>query len=354
MAESFHLSHMSRRWTLKYRNFGSAGVKVSPIALGLGFREQADEKEAERVIVHALDSEINLIDCANVYGLTDDPDPQATPRSETILGRALKGRRDDVVITSKVTSVIGPGPNDYSSSRYHIMREVERSLKRLDTDRIDVYILHHWDPTTPIEEPLRALDDIQRQGKVCYVGCSNFAAWQVALSLGIQDRIGASRFICVQHPYSLLNRQLEQEMFGLVRHEGLGVMAYSPLGVGLLSGVYKPGEAPPEGMLWATRRRHTFERVTSGPASKVLETLIGIATARDKSPAQAAMNWVLSKPEITVAISGADTAEQVDDVLGALDWELSSEEIKRLDEASSPMGTDLDAPGIERRDGLPD
>ncbi len=338
---------------MEYRNFGSAGVKVSPIALGLGFREQADEKVAERVILHALDSGINLIDCANIYSLTDDPDPQAT-RSEMILGRALKGRRDDVVITSKVTSVIGPGPNDYSSSRYHIMREIERSLKRLDTDRIDVYILHLWDPTTPIEETLRALDDIQRQGKVCYVGCSNFAAWQVALSLGVQDGIGASRFICVQHPYSLLNRHLEQEMFGLVRHEGLGVMAYSPLGVGLLSGGYKPGEAPPEGKLWATRRRHTFRGVTSGPASKVMETLIDIATARGKSPAQAAMNWVLSHPEITVALSGADITDHIDDVLGALDWELSSDEKKRLDEASSPMGTDLDAPGIERRDVQPD
>ena len=334
---------------MQYRNFGPAGVKVSPIALGLGFRGQADEKEAERLIVHAIDSGVNLIDCANVYGLTDDPSPSAT-RSETVLGKALRGRRDDVVITSKVTSVIGPGPNDYSSSRYHVMREVERSLKRLDTDRIDVYILHTWDPTTPIEETLRALDDIQRQGKVRYVGCSNFAAWQIALSMGTQDRIGASRFICVQHPYSLLNRELEQEMFGLVRHEGLGVMAYSPLGVGLLSGIYKPSEPPPEGTLWATRRSHAFAQATSGAASKVLETVVDIATARGKSPAQVAMNWVLSRPEITVAISGADTAKQLDDVLGAVDWELGAEEMKRLDEDSSPMGTELDTPEIERRD----
>ena len=301
------------------------------------------------MIVHAIDSGVNLIDCANVYGLTDDPNPSAT-RSEMVLGRALQGRRDDVVITSKVTSVIGPGPNDYSSSRYHVMREVERSLKRLDTDRIDVYILHAWDPTTPIEETLRALDDIQRQGKVRYVGCSNFAAWQIALSVGIQDRIGASRFICVQHPYNLLNRELEQEVFRLVRHEGLGIMAYSPLGVGLLSGDYKPSEPPPEGTLWATRRRHAFDQMTAGAASKVLEAVFDISTVRGKSQAQAAMNWVLSKPEITVAISGADTAKQLDDVLGALDWELSAEEMKRLDAASSPMGTALDAPGIERRD----
>jgi aryl-alcohol dehydrogenase-like predicted oxidoreductase len=334
---------------LEYVNFGSAGVKVSPIALGLGFRGQDDAKEAERVILHALDSGINLIDCANVYGLMDDAAPTAV-RSETILGKALRGRRDDVVITSKVSSVIGPGPNDRGSSRHHIMREVERSLKRLGTDRIDVYILHIWDPTTPLEESLRALDDIQRQGKVRYVGCSNFAAWQVALSLGIQDRIGASRFICAQHPYSLLNRQLEQEMFGLARHEGLGVMAYSPLGVGLLSGLYKPGEAPPEGTLWGTRRQHTFEQMTSGGASKALETVIDIATSRNRSPAQVAMNWVLSKPEITVAISGADTTEHVDDVLGAIGWALSDEEIQQLDEVSLPMKSELDSAGIERRD----
>ena len=334
---------------MDYRNFGLAGVKVSPIALGLGFRGQADEREAERLIVHAIDSGVNLIDCANVYGLSDDPSPSAI-RSETVLGRALQGRRDDVVITSKVTTVIGPGPNDYSSSRYHVMREVERSLKRLATDRIDVYILHAWDPTTPIEETLRALDDIQRQGKVRYVGCSNFAAWQIALSMGVQDRIGASRFICVQHPYNLLNRELEREVFGLVRHEDLGVMAYSPLGVGLLSGVYKPSEPPPEGTLWATRHRHAFDQATSGATSKVVETVVDLATARGKSPAQVAINWVLSRPEITLAISGADTASQLDDVLDAAAWELSAEEIKRLDEASSPMSTDLDAPGVERRD----
>ena len=168
------------------------------------------------------------------------------------------------------------------------------------------------------------------------MGCSNFTAWQVAIALGIQERIGASRFICVQHPYNMLNRELEREMFGLVRHEDLGIMAYSPLGVGLLSGVYQPGEPPPKGTLWATLRRNAFGQMTSGVASQVLETLIDLAAARGKSPAQVAMNWVLAKPEITVAISGADTIEQLDDVLGALEWELSTEELKQLDEVSLP------------------
>ena len=326
---------------MEYRNFGPAGLKVSPLAFGLGFRGQGDEKDAERAIVHALEHGINLIDCANVYGLRDDHHPDAI-RSETILGRALKGRRDDAVITSKVTSAIGPGPNDRGNSRYHIMREVERSLKRLDTDRIDVYILHSWDPTTPIEETLRALDDIQRQGKVRYVGCSNFSAWQVAIALGTQERIGASRFICVQHPYNMLNRELEREMFGLVRHEDLGIMAYSPLGVGLLSGVYQPGEPPPAGTLWATLGRDAFRQVNSGVAPQVLETLFQLARAREKSIAQVAMNWVLAKAEITVAISGADTVEQLDDVLGALEWKLSPEEQKKLDEVSLP-------PNVEER-----
>ena len=170
---------------MEYINFGSAGLKVSPLALGLGFRGQASETEAQYVIEAALDMGINLIDCANIYGMMDDR--ANIGLSEKILGRALVGKRDDVVITSKVASHVGSGPNDFGLSRLHIMREVERSLQRLNTDYIDVYLVHVYDETTPLEETVRALDDLVRTGKVRYIGCCNYAAWQVCRALWAAD-----------------------------------------------------------------------------------------------------------------------------------------------------------------------
>ena len=188
---------------MEYVNFGKAGIKVSRLALGLGFRGQADEAQAQRTIEHAIDQGINLIDCANVYGPLDRR--ESAGRSEVILGKALKGIRDAVVITSKVASPVGDGPNDRGLSRVHIIREVERSLTRLNTDYIDVYLAHVFDEFTPLEETVRALDDLVRSGKVRYAGCCNFTAWQVCKALWIADRINAAPFICVQNPYHLLN-----------------------------------------------------------------------------------------------------------------------------------------------------
>ena len=320
---------------MEYVNFGSAGVKVSRLALGLGLRGQRDKEAAERMIGHTLDLGINLIDCANVYGLMDNRENAGS--SEVILGKALKGRRDDVVITSKVFSRVGPGPNDSGSSRYHIIREVERSLKRLDTDRIDVYILHGFDATTRLDETIRALDDLVRQGKVCYVGCSNFTAWQVCKSLWVADRLNAVPFMCVQSPYSLIDRRLEGEMFGLVRDQRLGIMAYSPLGIGLLSGVYRPGEEPSPDTLWGSRQRELFESTLFGQTASVLETVRQVASEVGKSVAQVALAWVLSHPEIAVAITGGDTIEQIEDNIGALGWELPPEARERLDAVSALM-----------------
>ena len=325
---------------MQYVNFGSAGVKVSRIALGLGFRGQTSADEAQRLIEHAIDSGINLIDCANSYTLGAGSMPDA-PRSEEVLSRVLKTRRDEVVITTKVAGGIGPGPNDQGLSRYHIMREVERSLRRLGTDHIDVYLLHHFDPETPLEETLRALDDLVAQGKVLYVGCCNFAAWQVVQALWTQDRTNADSFICVQNQYSLLYRTLKDEMFGLVRDRGLGVMAFGPLAIGLLSGSYTAGAAPPPASVWAAMERDAFEAATSGYAAVVLDTVRAIARERGKTMPQVALNWVLSHPEITVAISGSDTIEQLDDNLGAVGWELSEVEVARLTEVSSGGHVDL-------------
>lgn len=317
---------------MEYVNFGKAGVKVSPLALGLGLRGQSDENAAQRLIEHAIHNGINLIDCANIYGPMDDR--ANIGRSEVILGRAIKGKRDDVVITSKVCSHIGQGPNDYGLSRYHIMREIDRSLTRLGTDHIDVYLIHVPDDTTPQEETIRALDDLVRSGKVRYLGCCNHQAWQVCKALWIADSINATPYMCVQNMYNLLNRDLETEMFGLVREEGLGVMCYSPLSVGLLSGQYAPDEPPPAGSLWGRRYPEEYERRMRGATGKVIATLKRLADALEKTPAQLAVAWVVSHPEVTVAISGSDTIEQLDDTLGGVGWELDAAVRDELNEVS--------------------
>ncbi len=325
---------------MNYVNFGSAGVKISPLALGLGLRGQDDESTAQHLIEHAIASGINLIDCANIYGPMDDR--ANIGRSEVVLGRAIKGKRDELVITSKVASAVGKGPNDQGLSRYHILREVERSLERLNTDHIDVYLVHVPDTGTPQEETMRALDDVVRSGKVRYIGCCNYAAWQVCRALWIADDLRTAPFICVQNPYSLLNRKLETEMFGLVRNQGLGVMAYSPLAVGLLSGAYQPGQPAPAGSLWATRRKDWYDKAMQGTVGEVIKTLIDLAAELGKSPAQLAIAWVLSHPEVSVAISGADTTEQFDDVLGGVGWTLDPAARQRLDEVSAPLQMTLD------------
>jgi aryl-alcohol dehydrogenase-like predicted oxidoreductase len=320
---------------MEYVNFGKAGVKVSRLALGLGFRGQGDEAVAQRVIEHTIDQGINLIDCANVYGTMDDR--ANIGRSEVILGKALKGKRDDVVITSKVASPMGNGPNDDGLSRYHIMREVENSLTRLDTDHIDVYLVHTFDESTPLEETIRALDDLVRSGKVRYVGCCNYAAWQVCKGLWVADRYNATPFMCVQNQYNLLTRHLEGEMFGLVRDQGLGVMVYSPLAVGLLSGIYSPDSPAPEGTLWATRMRDQFPAAVQGAASEVISTVIKLAEELGVTPAQLALAWVLSHPEITVAITGGDTIEHLNDNIGAVGWTLDDSVRETLDTVSEPF-----------------
>ena len=325
---------------MKYVNFGTAGLKVSRMALGLGLRGQADEKEAERMVGLALDRGLNLLDCANVYGMMDDR--ANIGKSEELLGRVLGARREDVVITSKVTSPIGPGPNDWGTSRYHILREVERSLQRLKTDRIDVYLLHALDETTTDEEKFRALDDLVTQGKVRYVGVCNYQAWQVVQALRVPDSLNAAPLITVQNPYSLLNRSLEREMFPMARATGLGVMAYSPLGVGLLSGRYTPDSMPEESSLWGSRRKGVFQDVLRGRAADVLAAAQGVAARLGATVAQVAQAWILAQPEITVIISGADTAQQLEDNLGALELTIPAEEMDVLNRVSAGLSLVLD------------
>jgi 1-deoxyxylulose-5-phosphate synthase len=303
-------------------------------------RGQADETAAQHLVEHAIDCGITFLDCANIYGPMDDR--ANIGRSEVILGKAIQGKHDQVVITSKVASAVGTGPNDRGLSRYHILREIEGTLRRLQTDHVDIYLVHAYDPETPLEETVRALDDVVRSGKARYVGCCNYAAWQVCRALWAADTLNAHAAMCVQNPYSLLNRQLEGEMFGLVRDRGLGVMAYSPLGVGLLSGTYQPDQPPPVGTLWASGRRDRFERTMQGAVAEVVGAVQQAARELGKTPAQVAIAWVLAHPEVSCAISGADTVAQLDDVLGAIGWALPAEVLAHLDVVSSMVSTILD------------
>ena len=330
----------------EYVNFGKGGVMVSRMALGLGFRGQNDAAEAKKTISTALDGGLNLIDCANIYGLGDNRRNAGT--SETILGELMqeRGDRDQIVITSKVSSPVAQGVNDHNTSRWHIVREVEKSLTRLQTDRIDVYLIHHFDETVGYEERTRALEDLVRDGKVLYTGLCNYQAWQVVQTLRVQDQINAGSLITVQNPYSMLNRGLEEEMFPMVRTTGLGIMAYSPLAVGLLSGDYGPGRKP-YSSVWGSRRSRAFDRITRGAAAAVIRANIEAAQRIGATPAQVAQAWVLSHSEITVAISGADTSEQMRDNLESLEIELPTEELAKLDAASNHLRIVLDGTGFE-------
>ena len=314
---------------MHYVKFGATGLEVSPIALGTVFREQRDEAQAQAVIEAAIDRGINFLDCANMYGPYDRR-IHGPGGSERILAKAIKGKRDGVVITSKVEEPMGPGPNDSGLSRYHIMREVEQSLRRLGTDHIDIYLAHHWDPSTPIEETVSAFDRLVQDGKIRYYGLCNFRAWQATRALWAAEVRGWEKAVGLQLPYNLFNRGIEDEVFGLVRDQGLGVMAYGPLAVGLLTGIYSPDEPPPSDSLWGRRWRERYQGRLDGRPGQILAAVLEIAAELGKTPAQVSLAWVLSHPEITVADVGCDTINQIDENLGALEVELSQDQLDRL------------------------
>jgi len=308
---------------MEYRRLGQAGIKVSPICLGAGVRGDLDEERFIRSIERAIDLGCNFIDCANNYG---------RGQSEILLGRAIKGKRDSLVITSKVFTRVGPGPNDQGLSRSRIMREVERSLKKLQTDWIDIYYLHKVDPETRIEETLRTMEDLVRQGKVRYVGASNHTAAQVVELLWAADRLGLEPIVCLQNHYNLLHRwEVEPELLAVCRRYGLGLMTYSPLAVGLLSGRFRRGATPPADTYWDQQR---LQEALSERADRVIQALVGMADQRGTTPARLALAWILDHEEITAPIVGADRPEYVDDVFGALAIELTQQERLALDAVS--------------------
>ena len=317
---------------------GSSGIRVSRLGLGCGFRNQTDVRLMERAIARAIERGVTLLDCSNFYGKT--PDTPYGGASELALGRAIAGCRDDVVITSKVGCPIGPGPNDLGGSRMHIMREIDRSLRRLQTDHVDVYIVHWRDPDTALEETVSAMLDVIRQGKARAWGMSGFSAWESCKALMIAERLGGPRPAMIMHPYNLLDRTPEVEVLHFCREERVGFFAYSPLAVGLLTGFYRPGRPPPPGSVMAApARRADYDQTFRGRAFEVLTAIERIAAARACAPAHVAINWVRSHPEVSVTLMGVDTPDQVDANLNALTWKLSTEERQSLDRVSERLGS---------------
>jgi aryl-alcohol dehydrogenase-like predicted oxidoreductase len=316
---------------MQYLPLGNTGLYVSRICFGamtfndegstfaqlIGGMSQAD---ADRMIGTALDAGVNFFDTANMYG---------EGSSERMLGKALAGKREDAVIATKVYFTGNTEINALGTSRMSIMREVDKSLERLGTDYIDLYQVHSFDPTTPLEETLRALDDCVRLGKVRYIGLSNFAAWQIAKADGLARNLGTERFCSVQAYYSLAGRELEREILPAVRDLGLGTMIWSPLAAGFLSGKYT-GEGASEGR----RDAFSYPPIDLEQGDRIVESLREIGSTHDASPARVALAWLLHQDGVTSIIVGARKQEQLEDNLAAVDLKLSAAELTRLDEVS--------------------
>lgn len=310
---------------MNYQNVGQSGLKVSEICLGtLTFGHHTNEAEVRRMIDIALDAGVNFFDTADSY---------SSGQAEILLGKALQDRRQDVVVATKFFNPMGPGPNDSGMSRVHIMHAVEDSLTRLQTDYVDIYYIHHVDVQTPLEEMLRALDDLVHQGKVRYIACSNYEAWRLSEALWISEFRNLARFICYQPLYNLVVRDIEQELIPLCQHKGLGVVAWSPLAGGFLSGKYMPGQR----ILKTSRSAEGWaypQNCFAANADETLQVLLDVAKELGRSPAQLALRWVLEQPAITSAIIGARHVEQLRENLEAAQWCLEGEALQRLNDVS--------------------
>src|SRR6516162_1290853 len=302
------------------RRMGATGLKVSEICLGtMTFGHQCDERTSFAILDKAAAAGVTFLDTADVYPVP--PTPETAGRSEEIIGRWLHGKRDRFVVATKCRMRVGVGPNDEGLSRKHILKAAEDSLRRLRTDYLDLYQTHFPDPDTPQEETLRALDDLVRQGKVRYLGCSNYPAWQVALALGLSARLDLARFDCVQPRYNLLYRDIEEELLPLCRHQGLGVIAYNPLAGGFLSGKYRNLEELPAGTRFTLGKTGELyrDRYWHQAQLRAVEELRKHFEPRGKSLVSVAVAWVLNQPGITAAIVGASRPEQLDASLAAVD-----------------------------------
>ena len=299
---------------MEYRTLGRTGIHVSRLCLGtMSFGGDADEAASAAMFGRCRDAGVNFFDCADIY---------AGGRSEEILGRLIRGCRDDLVITSKVCMPAGPDVNARGLSRRHITRSVETSLRRLGTDRLDLYFVHHFDPHTPRAETLRTLDDLVRQGKILHPAVSNWSAWQIALALGDADHLGLSRFACIQPMYNLVKRQAEVEILPLAEAEELGVIVYSPLGGGLLTGKYSRDDTSPASRLLANSMY--TKRYAEQAGHEVADRFVEHAASRDVHPATLAVAWTMAHPAVTAPIIGARNVEQLAPSLAAADLTMSA------------------------------
>lgn len=320
---------------MEHRFLGRSGLKVPALSFGAGtfggsgplFSNwgTSDSTEARRLVDICLEASVNLFDTADVY---------SDGASEEVLGEAIKGRRDAVLVSTKTSLPMGDGPNDAGSSRFRLIRAVEDALRRLQTDYIDLLQLHAFDAGTPVEEVLSTLDTLVRAGKIRYVGVSNFAGWQIMKSLAVADRYGWPRYVANQVYYSLVGRDYEWDLMPLGADQGLGALVWSPLGWGRLTGKIRRGTPLPEGS-----RLH--ETASFGPPVDdehlycVVDALDAIAEETGKTVPQVALNWLLQRPTVSSVIVGARTEEQLRQNLGALGWSLTAEQVAKLDEASA-------------------
>ncbi len=320
---------------MQYRQLGRSGLKISTLTLGtmtfggrgvFGQVGNTGLADARRQIDRCLDAGVNLIDTADIY---------STGASEEIVGEAVEGRRHDLLIATKARFPMGPGPNDAGLSRHHLVRACEASLKRLRTDVIDLYQLHERDGITPPEETMEALDALVRAGKVRYVGCSNFSAWHIMKYLGVAERDGRIPFVSQQIHYTLQCREAEYELVPLSLDQGLGIMVWSPLAGGLLSGKYRRGKAYPEGSRFLTEWSEPPVR-DEEKLYDIVDALVAVADAHGVSAAQVALAWLLERPAVATLVIGARTDAQLDDNLAAADLRLTAEERARLDAVSAP------------------
>jgi aryl-alcohol dehydrogenase-like predicted oxidoreductase len=315
---------------MEYRRLGDTGLMVSELCLGcMTFGREASEEDSKRLVDRFLDAGGNFIDTADVY---------SKGVSEEITGRTIKGVRDEVVLATKVYFPMGEGPNDTGLSRKHVTQGCEDSLRRLGTDYIDLYQVHCWDSATPLKETLSALTDLVRSGKVRYMGVSNFTGWQLVKSVCLSEANGLERFVCLQPQYSLVERNIEREILPICLEEGLGVIPWSPLGGGFLSGKYRREEEPPQGSriseAVASMEEHWDRRATDRNW-RALDVAGRISEETGKSYAQISLNWLLRQDGVTAPIIGARTLEQLEDNLGASGWTLDEEQVEELSDASS-------------------
>ena len=322
---------------MEYRQLGASGFKVPVLSLGTGtfgggtdfFKAwgASDVAEASRLVDICLEAGLNMFDSADIY---------SNGMAEEILGQAIKGRRDQVIISTKGTFRAGTGPNDVGSSRHHLIRAVEASLKRLGTDTIDLYQLHGFDAVTPVEEVLNTLDGLVRAGKIRYIGCSNFSGWHLMKALAVSERYGWARYVAHQAYYSLIGRDYEWELMPLALDQKVGAVVWSPLGWGRLTGKIRRGQPLPEtSRLRNQRVADIGPQVSEEYLYQVVDALETVATEVGKTVPQVALNWLLQRPSVASVIVGARNEEQLRQNLGAVGWNLTAEQVARLDAASA-------------------